>query len=143
MYNRVQLIYETGMIQLDAKGPPAPAWEGRQGAEAALLSSGTIVSGIAVVVHGNPICALWCKCIDCISGNVFIHILCRSLSFFFLQQGSPFQLPLLSMALQAQIQLSGKVACRACSSIDLSTYGHFMHAMPLFCACFVVCCVFL
>ena len=39
--------------------------------------------GISVVVHGNPICALWCKCIDYISGNAFSHVPCRSLRFVF------------------------------------------------------------
>ena len=36
--------------------------------------------GISVVVHLNPIWAVCCKCIDCISGNAFIDVSCGSLS---------------------------------------------------------------
>ena len=35
----------------------------------------------SAVVFGNTICALWCRCIDCIAGSAVIHVSCRSLSF--------------------------------------------------------------
>ena len=136
------------------------------------------------------ICALWCKCIECISGNSFIHVSCRSLFVISamktrctflrqsvchkgsapsakpmaqppakdaakpnpqarwlpsLQQVSPLQWPLLGMISSSK---SEKVVHGAYWAIDLSTHsnvffhGHFVHAMPLFCAFLVLCCAF-
>ena len=61
---------------LAGKWSPASPWN-------LLFTQG--FDGISAVAHGHNICELWCECMDCISGNAFGHVPCRSLRCFCVQ----------------------------------------------------------